>query len=408
MIIIGCPSVERKNDAVFLRAHIINEAERISDDLWYSVEPEFGDYLSDVSSDAFVIPMLLRAAISNQTIKVEGCMSEMLYHNVNNALNCVLRFMMSGRQSLKHYPNMVSCDSLSNDDFKGTGVGTGCSLGVDSFSVIKRYYLDKNNLPDYRLTHLCCFNVGAFGNDCTKETRESFHEEVRRIKEFGKTIGLPVVAVDSNMHRFYPERDFNWCHTYKNMGCAMALQKLFGKYFYASGYPLTEFQFNKKDTAYYDPFLLSCLSTESISLYSADMDMSRSQKVAYIADDAIVKDNLHVCIKEQIINDGIRGRQTISEKRNCGQCEKCKRTMLQLDFLGKLSSYDKTFNLSHWPKERNEYLARVIALRRNNPLYKDILESRPPNFRIPIWIYIYALVYRAAYYLIHWMRSFVG
>ena len=49
---------------------------------------------------------------------------------------------------------------LSNETFDGDWVGTGISLGVDSFTTIHEYGEDSIT-DDYRLTHLVHLKTGA-------------------------------------------------------------------------------------------------------------------------------------------------------------------------------------------------------------------------------------------------------
>lgn len=259
-------------------------------------------------------------------------------------------------------------------------MGTGCSLGVDSLSVIKKYLLDKDCLPDYRITHFTCFNVGAFGLYNTEGMRATFRKEVSFLKNFASGFGIPVVSVDTNIREFYPERNFNWSHSFLNMGCVLSLQKLFGKYLYASGYSVDNFKFDIHDTAYYEGFLLPNLSTESTELISADMEKTRSDKVKYIMDEPLSQKHINVCLKSQYINDGKMQQHEDKGYRNCGYCEKCLRTMLQLDIFGRLQDYSDSFNLTDWEERKKTYLAKVIAGRRENLMYADIYRTIPSDY----------------------------
>lgn len=226
-------------------------------------------------------------------------------------------------------------------------------------------------MPSYRLTHFACFNVGAFGTYNTDDTRNSFLRAVESTKAFAEKLNIPVVSVDSNVHEFYPELDFNWSHAFLNMGCVLSLQKLWGKYLYASGYPLDSFSLKISDTAYYEPYLLPQLSTDSTLLVPADSNKSRSRKVHYIMNDAIVQQNLNVCLKEQFSNNGTSDYDD-NGKLNCGHCLKCLRTMLQLDIYGVLDKYSGIFNLKDWEAIKPKYLLKVVSERETNTLFNDI------------------------------------
>ena len=381
MIRIGNPFIEEREGRVYLVSNIEDEGDNIFQELWFSVEKNYGEYLVPEVADAFVVALALRAVVKEQDIFVDASLSEKLLHSLQSAVFFAVAksFNSSLGLSSDHplFIPSIHCNKILSIHWNSRGVGTGCSLGVDSFSVIKKYYLDHESriFPGYRLTHLTCFNVGAFGSDNSEMTRASFYEEVRHIKEFGSMVGLPVVSVDSNVHSFFPEHDFNWSHTYLNMGCVLALQRLWGKYLYASGYSLDYFKWDIHDCAKYEPFLLPNLSTESTELISIDMDKPRSEKIRFIADDPVVQHNLYVCLKEQRINNGKIQRNEVSGFRNCGICEKCLRTMLQLDIYGRLPEFKSVFDLSYWEIIRPSYLRKVILNKDKVSMYEDIFQS---------------------------------
>lgn len=161
----------------------------------------------------------------------------------------------------------------------------------------------------------------------------------------------------------------------------LALQKLFGKYLYASGYDLLSFGFDHHDSAQYEPFILPHLSTECTDLISANMTMKRSEKVKYIASNKIVQENLYVCLKEQSLNDsnGNDARLKNNHWLNCGYCMKCMRTMLQLDILGLLPQYADVFNTEGWEEQKQSYIGMVLAYRKDDYWYQDLYDSMVAN-----------------------------
>ncbi len=407
MIKIGKPVIETYQDRVVLKAFIQDEGEQLNEWLWYAVEPEYGHYLCDEVADAFVLPMILPATRSHQDILVEGSMSERLLYNLQNsvlyAASRTTPYFKSYDINSQGYCPHIKCGNPVVVDYQGKGVGTGCSLGVDSFMVLLQHYLEPHCPAGYKLTHLTFFNVGAMGAEANEAVRESFKREGTKISSFAEQIGLPVVFGDSNVHLFYPEHDFNWSHTYRNMGMVLALQKLFGKYLYASGYDLLSFGFDHHDSAQYEPFLLPHLSTESTELISANMVMKRSEKVKYIANYKIVQDNLNVCVKEQLKNrteSFVKQKYLSREYDNCGCCMKCERTLLQLDILGMLPKFSKVFNLHAWNREKNKYIGYVLAYRKSDYWFQDIYKSMIENeYKISFVSRIYSILYKPYRYL---------
>lgn len=395
MIRIGKPIIENQGDLIFLKALVVNEAEKDQSWLWYATSKEFGHYFCPETADSFVVPMILRAVKTHQDVFVESELSERLFYYLNNSVFFAVGKAYEKRYGGNYQPKVIA-NKLRHVSFDGVHVGTGCSLGVDSFAVLKQYLFDNDVSESYKVTHLSLFNAGAFGGtkNCNnvEGVRESFFREVGRVQSFAEQIGLPLVWVDSNVRWFYPEGDFNWCHAYLNMGIVLSMQKLWKRYYYASGYSLENFRLDISDTAYYEPFLLPSLSTESTELISASMNMSRSDKVCYISLDEIVRKNLYVCLKEQNRNNPLVKNKYQGEYLNCGRCMKCERTILQLDILGRLEDFKGVFDLSSWPQRKRYYIGEVLAGRYKSTMLMDIYDSMiESKFVIPWFSRLYAI-----------------
>ena len=112
----------------------------------------------------------------------------------------------------------------------------------------------------------------------------------------------------------------------------MALGGYFSSYHYASGYDLSAFDVSKcdQDTVYIESLLASLLSTRALRFYIVGMEKSRMDKVRGIADWPVAQAHLNVCFKEG---------------QNCGVCEKCRRTQLELYALGKLDQFSAVFDV---------------------------------------------------------------
>jgi len=377
MIRIGCPQIETKDGKTYLKALIKNDVENVNEWLWYATTEEYGKYFCQETSDAFVVPMILRAVKTHQDIFVESAMSERLFHNLNESVFHALSKAYEKKVGEKHEDVIkIHCDNLISKSYENNdSVGTGCSLGVDSFAVIKHYFLDNNCLSSYKITHLTLFNAGAFGARNVEAVRKSFYKEIERVKAFAEQLNLPFIWVDSNTRLFLPEKSFDCCHTYLNMGIVLSMQKLWRRYLYASGYSVDNMVFDIDDSAKYEPYLIPMLSTESTELVSANMNMRRSDKVEYIADDKLVQENLYVCLKEQIQNNPQSTNKYHGSYLNCGQCKKCRRTMLQLEILGKQDLFRNIFDYGKWPEEREQYIADVVAGKDTNLMYRNLYES---------------------------------
>jgi len=292
----------------------------------------------------------------------------------------------------------IHVKSYSQNRYEPKANATGCSLGVDSFSSIL-HHIDKSCLEGYRLTHLTYFNVGAHGTKDLKGTEESFFHDLKTIQKFGEEIGLPVVWVNTNLQVLYQDFTFNQSHTFENPSVVLALQKLFKRYFYASGCTFLDYNLKEllESFVYLEDPILARISTECTSLMSDDYDLSRTDKTRYIANHPITYKNLYVCLKEQISNDnGDDIIASIKDKtRNCSRCEKCMRTLLTLDIIHATKQYESIFDLRYFEKAKKFYIGKVLAYRKSDSYYSDIYGlMKKEKYDIPLYSKVFAPFYR--------------
>ena len=80
------------------------------------------------------------------------------------------------------------------------------------------------------------------------------------------------MTVDSNLDGIY--RGFNYLatFTFRFFGTILALQKLFGKYYWSSGHTFSQFKLTIDDIAYFDLLSVQCLSNENTTFkFSTDV-----------------------------------------------------------------------------------------------------------------------------------------
>jgi hypothetical protein len=159
------------------------------------------------------------------------------------------------------------------------------------------------------------------------------------------------------MFGFY---DYEQFHSYVNAGTILQLQKLFTRYYYSSTYCLDEFFVDvRKDAAHYEHVLLPMLSTETICFYSSNQAMSRIEKERLISDFEQSYDWLLVCPRQ---------------KPNCGKCGKCIRTMVGLDFVGKLQLYRASFDVDEYFRERDKCLGMIVQRKERDHFMKELYD----------------------------------
>lgn len=371
MITINQPYIEKKDGHSFLVSHIIDEGQRIEEDVFYSVPEQYGNCLIEEVADAFAVGCLLPAVLYNQDIMVRGAMSERLYYNISNSVLYILSLIYKHKVTLK-------AEKLVNLNLEPKAVGCGCSLGVDSFAALLQHlktpFGEKSTPSSYRITHLTYFNVGAMGYVDLAKAKASYDKDIQKVLSFAKEVGLPVVGLESNFSILYKDFDFDASGDLRNFSAALSLQKLFGKYLYGSSFPIADFKFDKGQTGYYESLLAPLLSTDNTEIIIANPNMSRIDKTRFIIDNPLTPKYLYVCWKELIANRWPNSEvaRVKDEHLNCTRCDKCKRTLLAIDLMGKLPQFESIFDIPYWKKVKDAYVAKVIFFKDENAFYKDL------------------------------------
>lgn len=401
MITIGKPYIERICDKTYVKVDYHDEIQNINEQIYFATSSEWGDYFTDQTSDPFVVGVLLPAITTNQDIIVDGAISEQLWYNLNRIILYLVSNVYNANK-IQIIPKL----GFSSNSFSGDAVGCGCSLGIDSLTAIFRHL--ENDCPNnFRLTHLTCFNVGAFGSKDLEVANESYKKDLVLIKSFAEEVNLPLVCIESNIAITHNNRfSFDECGVLRNMATALSMQKLFGKYYYGSSCSVKDSYITRSDMGYYADIVIPRLSTESTQLYVSESDMTRVEKTAYLSDNSFAQKHLYVCWKEIFKNEYPHYYKDIKESaesnRNCTLCDKCLRTLLTLDILNKIVDFKDIFDLDLYYKERDKYIIKVLIHQESSPLYREIKDlMKVKNYKVSLKVKIQVFFVKVKHFLLY-------
>jgi hypothetical protein len=366
-IIIGKPELTPQNGDLTFSVEVDFLEKR--ETLWFRLKKEYAYLVSD-RSDAPLVALLIPAMVLGEDIHLKGTISEKIYYNLSGPFQKVLKLIIPSLHIIKIFPADVQPAYQ-----QGTGVGMGFSAGIDSFCVLSDHHY--TDVPEgFQVTHLLYNNVGSW--DHGEKGRRLFQMHYEMIKPVTERIGLPFIAIDSNVDSFYEGLGFQQTHTLRNASVALLLQKGIKKFLYASGVHYSNaFVGVCNDTAYSDTISLPLLSTEALDLISDGSEYTRVEKTLKVAKIEDSYKFLDVCAK---------GDSQI----NCSRCWKCKRTMLTLDIAGFLNRYSEVFDLDIYRQSRDMYIAEV--LKSKNPLLREIVSfMKTSGFKIPLSSRFYAV-----------------
>ncbi len=387
MITIEHPIIDYKEEEVFLQAVIKDSALQKAIPVWYSVDESYGSFFCEDRADAFLLVALMYAMKSGQDIVVNAPVSKRLLYNVNYVVQPLL---------LKLIPNSrfisISIQEGECPELDGKAVGCGCSLGVDSLSALYRHMGD-HVMYDYRVTHLALFNSGQLGYLNKELDEAAFRKAVNDLSPFSEEVDLPIVAVNSNINEFFVHAGFKTASSrvvISTLSCPLALQKLFGKYIYASSTPIQSFELSKKDQTFAEAAFAPLLSTESTELILADSAVTRVEKTDYIRNNPLTQKYLDVCWATQVASSISHDNRWLKDKtkKNCGWCDKCLRTLFTLELLGEnLQKYDGIFDLSKYYEHRKDYIITVLLNSHKYHLYQEVYDlMADKGFKVPLSI----------------------
>lgn len=296
--------------------------------LYYETDKAFEQYLCYERADSFVLAIFPYAIRAGLDIVCEAPVTEALLHNLNVFLVPLLvKYDCRLKRAIKV---IAETDSTS---FEGKEVGTGVSLGVDSFYTIKT----KLNIePEaFSLSHLLYTS--------SKPLKHESEDRKKNAQKVANLLGLPMVLITTNSRELF-EIGHGRGHVFTNLSAVFALQKLFRTYYYSTAYELTEFTVKNNSTIAGDKYLLLVLQTLNVpglTFYMSGSGMSRHGKIEEIANWDIAQKNLRVCLRRPY---------------NCGTSKKCRRTILEMDMIGKLENFRDSFDIDYYNENKLWYL----------------------------------------------------
>ena len=302
----------------------------------FSVPLEYSDYLLTERCDACVVLLLRMAVNKGFNIKSDIPISNDLYYNLKE------QFLPPYIKNDGHAIKLLLKPASSVGG--GTAVGTGLSCGVDSMHSVMKHldYPDK----DFKLTHLCINNVGAF-NDIyrlggVENVRKGLYARARRAAE---DMGLPLIETDSNVDQVLHQNHY-YSHTFTSAFAIFCLKKLWKYYYYASSGVDCVSGFSLKNHLMYPPsrfelLTMDCLSTSSLRIYIEAPTVSRFQKIVDISDFVYAQKYLTSCT---------------STYDNCCRCDKCMRNIMTLDSIKRLDRFSGVYDIGLYKRFRRRYM----------------------------------------------------
>jgi hypothetical protein len=288
------------------------------DVLTFTVPSRFADFLV-ADASPFAAALLLPAMKLGEDLVIEGSISARLHAGMTE----IIRTIAAWDAGLK--PVRVIADELAPDPAAAGVTGAFFSGGVDSF-----YTYLKHKCDPQPITHLML----AKGYDIDRRDGRLWDATVHNLEQIAKEEQVTLVQIDSNVRSLTdPILSWTYSHGGALAGAAMCLRRGISRMYIASSAD-AEHQARRGSHLTIDQLW----STEALSFIHDGWEASRMDKIdRHIARSPLALRYLRVCYVNK------------NGSYNCGECEKCLRTMVSLQAAGVLDKAE-TFPAEIDPK----------------------------------------------------------
>lgn len=357
--------------------------------VWYRVAPEYAKYLTWERSDGFVVHHLIRAFTEGHDIAFKTPMSLELYDGLTQIV-----IPLICRHVPDAHPVRLLGPVVGGALPSGGGTATFCSGGVDSFYTI---FTHQTQPTRRRLTHLLCFDVGAFGDTSepiNTEEREQSFSLARTIAE-DPEVALPLVTLETNLtHGALVGHLMGM--GFANIGGALLLQKLVA-WMYCPGAgdlnPRTPdvSLLNSSDVTLWAG---AACSTANLRILHDDL-CPRLEKLRALAEFAPARRYLLV---GNVVKDG----------RNSGTASKSVRTLLLLEACGRtvVEAFASRFDMEAFRANRRSLLREQLRLHLagHNDYWSDLRRIVLPELSVMDHLRLAKWYFRAFFRKIGWRK----
>jgi hypothetical protein len=326
-----------------------------SSHLWFRFPAAMESQLSG-DIDPFVVALLLVAMQNGESMEVRGPLSNQLFQGLQSYQEIYHVWYPDRFHMIAILPTALRDDAVSSHRNEGCAF----SGGVDSFFTLLELIKKQSEESDSpRLTHA----LFMAGFDMPLHLGSSIEELTRSYSQMMKDLTLQFVVGSTNVRQFVNTVDWTNAHGQALAASALFLKNTLYKFNIPASY--TADSYPKWGT---HPQLDHHLSTESMHMVHHGAHANRVRKLETISLSIESYDRLRVCWIQDI---GLK---------NCGQCEKCVRTMVALDLLKALPRY-VTFGSANLDRrqvrqlKQRTYQGRLFA----RELMREAMRRRRPK-----------------------------
>jgi hypothetical protein len=327
--------LERDDRGIVLSCRVRGAADPVPSTLWLRL-PEDASSGASPLGDPFLAVLVPAAMSQRKRLVIEADVSADLLHGCVQVMRVYKTW--SDRRGDGLTPVDVEAPGTPSRR-EGTRSGAFFSGGVDSFYTVLRNEQRHSAGDAGRITELLLVH----GFDIALDREELFETTCRHLRAAADALDKRLTVVRTNVRAAV--RGVDWVrygHGPVLAAVGLALSRRFRTLHVAAGRPFTRLEWIASH-----PGLLPWWSTAAIDFVYDGGEADRLEKVRFIARSPVALRFLRVCWENR---DGAY---------NCGRCEKCLRTMVELEACGALSAAEQ------FPRRVDPAAIQALALPRH-------------------------------------------
>ncbi len=336
---------------------------------WYEVPEKVAEFLT-MSGNPWLVCLLPLAVTLGEPLRIERPVDRMLLENVHE----VMRIWKCWYPRLHLIP--IEAESVEADQQQPhPKTAAFFSGGIDSFFTVLRHSDPQSSAGGTTIDDL----LSIWGFDIPLRRPDEFQRLRSTLQNAASDLGKELVDVATNL-KITRLREAEWGRLYH--GCALAsvalaLERRYSKVLIASSHGYKDLQPWGSH-----PLTDPLLSTSQAKVIHDGSAFDRVEKTALVATSDVAMRSLHVCYR-------------IWSDKNCGNCNKCYRTMTTLALLGALDRCttfpEGAFDVRrvakvYSPDESDRsffHEIRAFALRHGNT---DVVRAVDRSFKHSAWV----------------------
>lgn len=275
-------------------------------DLWF-IYPANLPMLKDDNCDSYLLAILLLAMQENANIKVHGSVSKELLANLTE-----LQYIWNRWSPESYFLVDITVDDIRENEARQDGAVFAFSGGVDAQFTAYRHATGKAGYSTQQQRAA----ILVHGFDIPIDDIEGISGAAKKAAKTLESIGVDLLVVKTNLKSL--KMDWEHSHGLAVAAVLSGLSMYAGTGMLGSGEPYESLETPWGSHPMTDPLF----SSGSFRMIHDGAGFSRSEKVKVLAEwDAGIK-NLRVCWEGEL------------KDSNCGKCEKCIRTRLNILLAG--------------------------------------------------------------------------